>query len=90
METGYLICLQKYAQRFLSIPAGSAWLLIVALDGFWQGVVEDKSDVRLVHSHPEGDGGAHDVDTVLDPIVLNRASLGVCHAQGLATTSIFF
>ena len=39
----------------LAVPAGAPGLLVVALEGLGQVVVDDEPDVRDVNPHPEGD-----------------------------------
>lgn len=69
------------------VPAGSADLLVVALEMLRQVPVHDEPDVGLVDPHPEGDRGHHDLDPVknerfLDRVALLRRQTGVIGARG--------
>ena len=65
-----------------AVAAGAAGLLVVALDGLGQVVVDDEAHVALVDAHAEGDGGDDDVhlvarEGVLDAPPLVRRQAGV-------------
>ena len=72
---------QDAAGRF-AVPPGTARLLIVAFQVLGHVVVDDKPDVGLINAHAKGVGGHHDLDTVIEEIVLVfpadlRVQLGV-------------
>lgn len=52
---------EEDAVRDLSIPAGSARLLVVTLHWFRQTGVDHVAHIRLVNAHAEGYGGADDL-----------------------------
>jgi hypothetical protein len=55
-----LLAVEQQALRRQPIAAGTADLLIVALQVLGQVEVEDEAHVGLVDAHAEGDGGHHD------------------------------
>ena len=59
----------------LPVPARPPRLLVVALDGLGEGLVDHEPHVGLVDPHPEGDGGADHLHLVLDPRLLGRRPL---------------
>lgn len=47
--------------------------LVVALERLGEGVVDDKSNIRLVDTHPKGNGGGHDMDPIGGPVTLDTS-----------------
>src|SRR5665213_859088 len=58
-----------------AVAARAAGFLIIALDVFRQIVVDDKTDVRLVDAHAEGDGRANHAHVVAQKKFLMLAAL---------------
>jgi hypothetical protein len=50
---------------FLTVTPYQVPYLVVSLDGLWQGLVDDKSDIRLVNAHTKGDSSTDHPNTVL-------------------------
>lgn len=68
---------EEFAVGPRAIPSGAADFLGVVFERFWEVVVVDGADVRLVDAHPEGDGGADDGDLAGHKGFLDfRAGLG--------------
>ena len=66
------------ADAFLAIPPGPAGFLVISLYAFGNVVVDDKTDIRLVDAHAEGDGGHDDVHLFREELVLVlRPGLGI-------------
>ena len=57
---------QQHAFARQAVAARAAGFLIVALDIFWQVVVDDEADVGFVDAHAERDGGADHADFVAE------------------------
>jgi len=49
-------CMEQNALGRVPVPACSAGLLVVGLDGARHRVMKDEAHVRLVDAHPEGIG----------------------------------
>ena len=62
--------------RRAAVSAGSSALLVPSRDVLGRGVVYDKPDVRLVHPHPEGDGGKDNSDEARGPLRQEGALVG--------------
>lgn len=61
---------EEDARRRLAIAARTACLLVVALHGLWQAVVDDIAHVGLVNAHAKRNCGADDMDVACGPALL--------------------
>ena len=71
---------EQDALGFQTVPACAAGFLLVMLDGFRHGGVNDAAHVAAIDTHAEGDGGGNDVDRFRGEIVLGAAALVGFHA----------
>ena len=63
---------EQHAVGGLAVAAGAAGLLVVGFDRPRHVEVDDRADVGLVHSHPEGVGGDDHVGTPSHELILGR------------------
>lgn len=61
---------EQNALRELPVSPRPPALLVVVLQTFGHGVVDDKPDVGFVYAHPEGHSCYNDVNMVVHPLVL--------------------
>ena len=66
------------------VAAGTAGLLLISLDGFGHGDVQDEADVGAVDAHAEGDGGDDEVAFFLDKLFLHAPAEFGGHAGVIA------
>ena len=67
---------EQEALAWESVTTGAAGFLIIALDVFWEIVMDDVADVGLVDSHAEGDGRRDDAHFVAKEEFLVARALG--------------
>ena len=75
-----LVPVVQEAAGFLAVSSSTTGLLIVALKTFWDGIVDDKANVWLVYSHPEGNGCNNNIGLASLPLLLNFLLLFRLHA----------
>ncbi len=71
---------EQHALGFQAVATGAAGFLLVVLDGFRHGGVNDAAHVAAVDTHAEGDGGGDDVEIFRGEIVLGAAAFVGFHA----------
>src|SRR5690606_9033802 len=60
----------KNTFSFQSISSGTAGLLVIILDGLWNVIMNYKTNVWLIDSHPEGDGGNDHLYILAEELIL--------------------
>ena len=63
-----------------AVAARAPDFLVKVLDAFGQVVVNHVADIALVDSHAECDGRAHDIDAVVDKVLLHGVAFVGAHS----------
>ena len=63
--------IEENAVRFEPVAPCAPGLLLIVLDGFRHGGVNDAADIATIDPHPEGNGGANDRSLVIDEVLLH-------------------
>ena len=71
-----LACVESNADAFASVASSTSGLLIVAFQTLRDIIVDNKSYIRLVDTHTEGDGSHNHVETLHQEVVLGLRTGG--------------
>ena len=71
-----LACIESNADAFASVASRTSGLLIIAFQTLRNIIVNNKSYIRLVNAHTEGDGSHNHVETLHQEVVLGLRTGG--------------